>query len=262
MPWRAVEEMHWRMGRAELAQRAGVREFVATPDNLSAGAPPVTGVPITTSFVPSTTYPPLAAYGSQEALAPPAPRPSNQISPLPAPSLAPIAPHSVPPYGASQPAIQFVDPARPPPSFTSGPRSPTHRSQPSPTSHTSSPKNPEHRPRRSGSDVGSPRRRALSSNRLASASMPPLENKRAPTPPAPLPPLPKDIQGPGPEPGQGMQLPPVRLLQEEVREASRVPTPNHGGPSYSGSGSTRPRSTTSGSHSTGDQRGDISGTGR
>ena len=264
MPWRAVEEMHWRMGRTELAQRAGVREFVATPDPLTTGTPPVSGVPITTSFAPPTSYPQQPPYGSpQEALVPAAIRAPGQSSSLPQPSLAPIAPNSLPNYAPVQPTVQFMDPNRPPPAFTSGPRSPTYRSQPSPSSHTSSPENSLYRPRRSGSDAGSPRRRLLSSSRLASASMPPLETREVATPPPPPPPpIPRDLPGVALEPGQAMQLPPVRLLQEEVKEASRLPTPNHAGPNYSGSGPSRPQSTTSGSRSTGDQRVDGSGNGR
>lgn len=265
MPWRAVEEMHWRMGRGELAQRAGVREFVATPDPSSAGVPPVTGVPITTSFVPSNTYqpPPQVSYGSP-TLAPPVPRSVGQGSPLPPPSLPPIAQQSLPPHGTPQPAPSFIDANRPPPTFTAGNRSPTHHSYHSASSHTSSPNNQGHRPRRSGSDVGSPRRRALSSTRLASASMPPLEARPQPTPPPPppLPPLPREIPGPTSDPGQGMQLPPVRLLQEEVKESSRLGTPTHSGPSNSGSGPSRPHSTTSGSRAAGDHRPEGNGNGR
>ena len=56
MPWRAVEDMHWRMGRAELAQRAGVKEFVTTPDPSVPNSIPVTGKAMATSSVPAILY--------------------------------------------------------------------------------------------------------------------------------------------------------------------------------------------------------------
>lgn len=247
MPWRAVEEMHWRMGRAELAQRAGVREFVATPDPTGAFA--AGGIPITTSFMPTGSFqpPPPGSYStSPQALAPPH-HPTYSTSPLPPPpSLPPAAIHE-----PSQPSTQFIDPNRPPPIFTAGLGSPSLHSHRSVGSQASSQLAPGHRPQRSGSDNGSPRRRALSGSRLASASMPPLENRAAPTPPPPttLPPFPRDLTGPPSEPGHGPTLPPVRLLQEEVRDNSRYTTPNQSGPSYSGSGPSRPLSTTSASRS-------------
>ena len=252
MPWRAVEEMHWRMGRHELAQRAGVREFVATTDVPPPGSTPVTGIPITTSFVPTAVYQPQPSpYTSpQGTLTAAPPRTLAQTaSPIPPSSLPPLAPLSIPPQSIPSQTHQFIDPTRPPPAFTSGSRSPGHHAHRSSSSHPSPPRNPSHQSRRSGSDWGSPRRHALSSSRLPSASMPPLEVRTHSTPPPPLPPLPKDLPGPTSEPVHGMQLPPVRLLQEEVR--SRLSTPGQNGQIHTGSASSRSHSVT---RSNADQR--------
>ena len=258
------------MGRTELAQRAGVREFLATPD--PSGAFPAAGVPITTSFMPTVSYqqPPPAPY----ARSPPALGPSNP------PHQQMYAPSPLPPPGAHLPPSEhttpqtfsrYDDPNRQPHAYTSGPPlSPSHRSHRSVSSHAPSHYISGHQPHRSGSDHGSPRSRALSTSRLASASMPPLliENRRTRSPPGPppppstLPPISSELPGPPPEPGQAPTLPPVRLLQEEVRdrESSRYTTPTHNsGPSHSGSGPSRPHSTTSASRSNPDQKPETNG---
>ena len=259
MPWRAVEDMHWRMGRAELAQRAGVREFVATPDPSIPNSTPVTGVPITTSFGPTISYPQQPDYtSSPQTYVPQPPRSTGQPSPVPPHSLPPIAPNPAPTYGpAQQPPTPFADTNRPAPIFGAAPRSPASRSHHSGSSLTNSPRlHSGHRPHRSGSDVSSPRRRALSTSRHATGSMPPIESRSQQTPPPVLPTL-KDISGPTSEPQQNMQLPSVRYLQEEVKDSSRLPTPTLSGPSHSNSGPSRPHS-----RSVGDQRGEIYSNGR
>ena len=252
MPWRAVEEMHWRMGRAELAQRAGVREFVATPD---AAVAPGGGIPITTSFIPSGSYqqPPASLFtASPRILPPPGPPPqaSHRDSPIPLP------PHTI--SAAAETTVpaetRYFDPTRPPPSSVSRPQSPTYHSHRSISSHTSSQPDIGHLPQPSGPEHGSPRRHGLSSRRPNNAGIAPLEGRIAPTPPLPLPPLPKDIISSNLEHSQGPTLPPVRLLKEEIREHSRYTTPSQPGPSHSGSGQSRSHSTASGNQSIAEQR--------
>ncbi|KAL9058808.1 MAG: hypothetical protein Q9162_001532 [Coniocarpon cinnabarinum] len=253
MPWRAVEEMHWRMGRTELAQRAGVREFLATPD--PTGAFSTTGVPITTSFIPSGSYPPGQPpyVSSPQALGPPLPPPQQGYnSPLPPPpSHLPPGPPPPPPQ-QSLPPVSDPNRPPPPPPYVSRPHFPSHRSHRSASSHASPHFIPSHRPQRSGSDQGSPRRRALDGSRLTSASMPPIpfDPRRAPSPPpmgpsSTLPPISRELSAPPSDAAPGPTLPPVRLLQEEVRENSRYTTPTHSGPSVSGSGPSRSHSTAS-----------------
>lgn len=45
MPWRAAEDMHWQLGKTQLAERAGVQPFLAAPDAAILAPPPAPGVP-------------------------------------------------------------------------------------------------------------------------------------------------------------------------------------------------------------------------
>lgn len=60
MPWRAAEEMHWQLGKTELAQRAGVHPFSGMQEmSASSATAPGPGIALPTSFgVPLATLPP------------------------------------------------------------------------------------------------------------------------------------------------------------------------------------------------------------
>lgn len=239
MPWRAAEDMHWQMGRNELAQRAGVQPFHAAPEATSAVT--AAGVPITTSFAPSSAYQPQVY------------------------STSPQSYQAAPPYSSNshqQPFYTYPPPAQhvqyPPPASYSHPPASQHQSMPptsapAPGSYAESSQLPGIRPlsplrdasthhaRRSESigtapatgglqgaklspGSASPRRRALSANRLSAGSIPPIETRtRSPPTHSPLPSMPREYYPGTPPAGHRQQLPPVRLLTEEPAEERRPP---------------------------------------
>lgn len=265
MPWRAAEDMHWQLGRNELAQRAGVQPFHAAPE--ATAAMPTAGVPITTSFVPASAYqPPVYSTSPQSfqppsypsAPGPPPPQPVYSYPPpsghgqypqYPHPHTHPPPPHphhhpggSHPPPPASGPHHPGHEPGRSPETYGEG-NAPSGQYAP-----RSPPRDAQNRPRRSESLTGnqpptplparlspgssSPRRRALSASRTGNG-MPPIEPppNRSPPGSASLPPLPREYQtGTPPSQGQGQQLPSVRFLTDETADSRRHPPYYHHDP--------------------------------
>ncbi|KAI9716871.1 MAG: hypothetical protein M1828_007532 [Chrysothrix sp. TS-e1954] len=96
MPWRAAEEMHWLMGKDELAQRAGATPFrgvsAASTSVIPMAPTSVPGIPITTSFAPANSFAQQPRYGSsvhvgtQSHLTPRFMNPAETISGGPTPT--------------------------------------------------------------------------------------------------------------------------------------------------------------------------------
>lgn len=225
MPWRAAEEMHWTLGKVELAQRAGVTPFAGASENPA--STPAAGVPITTSFGPTSasfrataaTYP---GAPQQQPIQPAPLRQSSMSSP--SGTYPPLAAHGRHPSLTAQQPSAYLEPN--PPQYQSLPATQPH-GYPSPRARRSASGASPTRFRRPSSR-GSPRRAVSSIARATSASIPPIEARS--TPPPPLPPISREHYADGGTQPTQQRLPPVRFLtrEPETQEPSVLqPGPPH-----------------------------------
>lgn len=216
MPWRAAEDMHWTLGKHQLAQRAGVTPFAAASDDST--TIPASGVPITTSFGLATgSFRPAPSASSSQPPIQPAPTRQSSMSMPPSAYSSPTGFPGHPSF-TSQPA-NYLDPQpmlRP----ASTQEQSGHRSGRSTSGTSPSPRSHGSFGRRS-----SPQRAVSSAARVA--SMPPMESHNTPPP---LPSIPREYYGDeGPVSLQGSQqrLPPVRFLTQEPESTEERRSPQH-----------------------------------
>ena len=228
MPWRAAEDMHWQMGKFELAHRAGVPPFTAaTAASSTQNQPNATSTGRFTSTMKdpqrratmplatiSPQHPP-SGHASSSLLQPPGHQSRTQQISYQSltPSFAP------PPHHQEDPEYRYRDPqsseSQPGPPRSPYPRQPFHRttSAASSPSHSSASLSHSQHPY-------SPLPPSITHSRTGSASMPPLENQ---TPPLLPPHVPREIYSDTSEATSRTRLPSVRFLTDPPPETHSEP---------------------------------------